>query len=45
MPGRFETAKGDPRLGAVIVDVDERTGLARKIDRMLLTEADVAALL
>ena len=44
MPGRFETAKGDPRLGAVVVDVDEKTGLARKIERMLLTEADVAAL-
>ena len=36
MPGRFETAKGDPRLGAVVVDVDEKTGLARGIDRMLL---------
>ena len=44
MPGRFETAKGDPRLAAVVVDVDEKTGLARGIDRMLLTEADVAAL-
>ena len=44
MPGRFETAKGDPRFAAVVVDVDEKTGRARKIDRMLLTEADVAAL-
>ena len=44
MPGRFETAKGDPRFAAVVVDVDEKTGRARTIDRMLLTESDVAAL-
>jgi len=44
MPSRFETAKGDPRLAAVVVDVDEETGLARSIDRMLLTEKDVEAL-
>jgi calcineurin-like phosphoesterase len=43
MPGRFETAKGDPRFAAVVVDVDPGTGLARGIERMLLTEADVAA--
>jgi metallophosphoesterase (TIGR00282 family) len=44
MPGRFETAKGDPRFAAVVVDVDEKTGRARGIDRMLLAEGDVAAL-
>jgi hypothetical protein len=44
MPGRFETAKGDPRIGAAVVDVDEETGLARGIDRMLLAEADVERL-
>jgi metallophosphoesterase (TIGR00282 family) len=44
MPGRFETAKGDPRFAAAVVDVDEKTGRARGIERMLLTEADVAAL-
>jgi metallophosphoesterase (TIGR00282 family) len=44
MPGRFETAKGDPRLAAVLVDADPETGRARRIDRMLLTEEDVAAL-
>jgi hypothetical protein len=44
MPQRFETAKGDPRLAAVIIDVDQATGLARAIDRLLLTEADVATL-
>jgi metallophosphoesterase (TIGR00282 family) len=42
LPGRFETAKGDPRLAAVVVDVDQGTGLARRIERLLLTEEDVA---
>jgi 2',3'-cyclic-nucleotide 2'-phosphodiesterase len=41
LPSRFETAKGDPRFAAVVVDVDEATGKARSIDRMLLTENDV----
>jgi metallophosphoesterase (TIGR00282 family) len=44
MPGRFETAKGDPRFAAAVVDVDEATGKARSIDRMLLTENDVRQL-
>jgi len=42
MPGRFDTAKGDPRFAAVVVSVDPQTGRARGIDRMLLSEADVA---
>ena len=42
MPSRFETAKGDPRFAAAVVDVDEQTGRARSIDRMLLTEDDIA---
>ena len=41
MPGRFETAKGDPRFAAVVVDVDGKTGRARAIDRMLLAESDL----
>jgi hypothetical protein len=41
MPARFETAKGDPRLAAVLVDVDPETGLAKKVDRMLLAEEDL----
>ena len=41
MPGRFETAKGDPRLAAVVVDADPQTGRARAIDRMLLSEGDL----
>jgi metallophosphoesterase (TIGR00282 family) len=44
MPGRFETAKRDPRLAAVVIDADPETGKARSIDRMLLTEADVGGL-
>jgi metallophosphoesterase (TIGR00282 family) len=44
MPGRFETAKGDPRLAAAVVTVDPSTGRATAIDRMLLGEADVEAL-
>jgi len=41
MPNRFETAKGDPRFAAAVVDVDETTGRARSIERMLLTEDDL----
>jgi calcineurin-like phosphoesterase len=41
MPTRFETAKGDPRFAAAVVDVDPETGRARGIDRMLLTEDDL----
>ena len=41
MPIRFETAKGDPRLAAAVVDVDEKTGRARGITRMLLAEEDL----
>jgi len=44
MPSRFETAKGDPRFAAAVVDVDEQTGRARSIDRMLLTEDDIRGL-
>jgi metallophosphoesterase (TIGR00282 family) len=44
MPSRFETAKGDPRFAAAVVDVNEQTGRARSIDRMLLTEDDIGRL-
>jgi len=44
MPSRFETAKADPRFSAAVVDVDEQTGRARSIDRMLLTENDIGGL-
>jgi len=41
MPARFETAKGDPRFAAALIDVDEATGRARAIERMLLSESDL----
>jgi 2',3'-cyclic-nucleotide 2'-phosphodiesterase len=44
LPSRFETAKGDPRLAAVVVTVDPSTGKATAIDRMLIAEGDVDAL-
>jgi 2',3'-cyclic-nucleotide 2'-phosphodiesterase len=37
MPARFEAATGDVRLCAVVVDCDEVTGHARKIERLMLT--------
>jgi metallophosphoesterase (TIGR00282 family) len=44
MHTRFETAKGDPRFAAVVVEADPETGLARSIDRMLLTPDDLKKL-
>jgi len=44
MPIRFETAKGDPRLAAVVVTADPQTGRAQRIERMLLGEGDLANL-
>jgi calcineurin-like phosphoesterase len=44
MPSRFETAKGDPRLAAVVVEVDPASGRALSIDRMLLAEKDLGDL-
>ena len=43
MPTRFETAKGDPRLAAVVIDADQQTGRARSIERLLLSEKDLPA--
>jgi len=44
MPARFETAKGDPRLAAAVVDVDPESGRARGIERMLIAEGDLEKL-
>ena len=37
MPVRFEPATGDARLCAVVIDCDEHTGKARKIERLMLS--------
>jgi len=38
LPGKFEPAKGDPRMSAVVIDCDEATGKARSIQRLMLGE-------
>jgi len=43
MPRRFQTAKGDPRFAAAVIEVDPETGRARGIERMLLSESDLSA--
>jgi len=40
LPARFETATGNPRLNAVIVEADEKTGLATDIERVSLSVED-----
>jgi hypothetical protein len=44
LPSRFDTATGNPRLHAVVVDADEVTGKARSITRLSLGRADLEAL-
>ena len=44
LPARFETATGNPRLNAVIIEADERTGKAVKIERLSLGVDDLARL-
>jgi hypothetical protein len=41
LPGRFDTASGDPRLHAVIVTADTETGRATGIERLSLTVANI----
>jgi 2',3'-cyclic-nucleotide 2'-phosphodiesterase len=38
MPGKFEAAKGDPRMCAALVECDGATGRARSIQRLMLGE-------
>ena len=45
MPQRFETARENPRLNAVIVEADERTGRATSIARLSLSLKAVDALI
>jgi metallophosphoesterase (TIGR00282 family) len=44
MPCRFEVAKGDPRLAAVVIDVDQSNGRARGIQRLLLKPEELERL-
>jgi 2',3'-cyclic-nucleotide 2'-phosphodiesterase len=38
MPGKFEAAKGDPRMAALIIECDGTTGRATATERLLLGE-------
>ena len=40
LPARFETATANPRLNAVILEADEKTGLATRIERVSLSVED-----
>jgi calcineurin-like phosphoesterase len=44
LPGRFETATGDPRLNAVTITVDESSGRATAIERISLSELQLKSL-
>jgi metallophosphoesterase (TIGR00282 family) len=43
VPTPFDVATGDVRLGGAIVDIDEATGKAAAIQRVMVTEADLAS--
>ena len=44
LPAKFETATGNPRLNAVIVEADDATGRATKIERLSLSADDLHVL-
>ncbi len=44
LPQRFEVASGNPRLNAVIVDADEKTGLATDIERLSYSQDELTEL-
>jgi metallophosphoesterase (TIGR00282 family) len=44
LPGRFETASGDPRLNGVSITVDPSSGRATRIERISLAEAQLKAI-
>jgi 2',3'-cyclic-nucleotide 2'-phosphodiesterase len=44
MPTKFEPASGNPRLNGVIVEADDRSGLATRITRISYSDADLANL-
>jgi hypothetical protein len=41
LPARFEPASGNPKLHAVLVDIDAKTGRATGIERLSLTKAAI----
>jgi hypothetical protein len=44
MPSKFETATGNPRLNAVVVDADDATGRASSIERLSYSLDELKAL-
>jgi metallophosphoesterase (TIGR00282 family) len=44
LPVRFETATGNPRLNAVLIDADEQTGRATDIERLSYSMDELTAL-
>ena len=44
MPARFETATGNPRLNAVVIEADEQTGRATDIERLSYSLDELLAL-
>ncbi len=44
LPSRFETATANPRLNAVIIDADEKTGLATDIERLSYSQDELTEL-
>ena len=44
LPARFEAATANPRLNAVVITADERTGRAEGIERLDLTARDLEAI-
>jgi calcineurin-like phosphoesterase len=44
LPQRFETATENPRLNAVLIDADETTGRATRIEAMGLSLGEIDAL-
>jgi 2',3'-cyclic-nucleotide 2'-phosphodiesterase len=44
LPGRFETASGDPRLNGALVTIDETTGRATAIARVSVSEEELKAM-
>jgi metallophosphoesterase (TIGR00282 family) len=44
LPQKFETATGNPRLNAVVIEADEQTGRATRIERLSLNAGDLQQL-